>query len=242
VVRVPVGTSVAEPIGMRHLTSILSLLSTISLAGVAAADPEAPAVTARAPSPYAFGARVGGYGFRRDEGDRRSAWDECRMNGMGVFGERKLGAHAFVETGLDFYFSESFPLPNTEADLPIDRMSGLVTAAIGLRAEGPWRTSGYAQLGAGLELTQVSVPYGETRITDQLALPAGFIGVGADLRVGEHTFLGANLRAHVMGNFAYDPAALEMQPGWTEPPAASKVFDPSPDAAAQAQFYVRRDL
>jgi len=33
-----------------------------------------------------------------------------------------------------------------------------------------------------------------------------------------------------------------MQPGWTTPPAAAEVFDPSPDAAAQGQFYVRRDL
>ncbi|MFI5293358.1 MAG: hypothetical protein ACHQ02_10875, partial [Candidatus Limnocylindrales bacterium] len=148
----------------------------------------------------------------------------------------------FVETGLDFYFSESFPMQGYEGDLPIDRMSGLATAAIGMRAEGPWRTSGYAQLGAGLELTRVSVPYGETRITDQMALPAGYIGFGGDIRVGEHTYLGASLRAHLMGNFDYDPTKLEMQPGWTEPPGADEVFNPSPDAAAQGQFYIRRDL
>lgn len=225
---------------MRHLAPFVAaaLLSVPS----ASADPM-PSVTAKAaPSPYAFGARVGGYGFRRDEGDKRNAWDECRMNGIGVFGERKLGGLAFVEAGLDLYFSESFPMQDPEDDLPIDRMSGLVTAAIGLRAEGPWRTAGFAQLGVGVELTRVSVPYGDDTITDQLALPAGFIGVGGDLRVGDHTYLGASLRAHVMGNFAYDPDDLEMQPGWTTPPAAEEVFDPSPDAAAQGQFYIRRDL
>ena len=73
-------------------------------------------------------------------------------------------------------------------------------------------------------------------------MPVGFVGVGGDLRMGYHTVLGANLRAHVMGNFEYDPAQLEMQPGWTAPPAADEVFDPSPDAAAQMQFYVRREL
>jgi hypothetical protein len=75
-----------------------------------------------------------------------------------------------------------------------------------------------------------------------MALPAGFVGIGGDLRIGDRTVLGANLRAHVMGNFAYDPDELEMQPGWTVPPAAADVFDPSPDAAAQMQFYVRREL
>jgi hypothetical protein len=230
---------------MRPIATALATLPLAFLTSRAAADsqPETtPTVVDRAESTYAFGARVGGYGFRREGGDRRNAWDECRMNGLGLFGERRLGANLFVEGGLDLYFSESFPQPPGEADLPIDRMSGLVTAAIGLRVPGPWRTSGYAQLGAGLELTQVSVPYGDGRITDALALPAGFLGVGGDVQIGQRTHLGASFRAHVMGNFDYDPADLEMQPGWTRPPAADEVFDPSPDAAAQVQFYVRREL
>jgi hypothetical protein len=191
---------------------------------------------------YAFGARVGGYGFRRDSGDRRSEWDECRMNGLGVFGERRFGRYLFVETGLDMYFSESFPMAPAEGDLPIDRFSGLVTAAAGLRARASRRIAGYAQLGIGLELTKVSVPYQDGTIDDRLAMPIGFLGLGGDIRVGARTYLGASLRAHVMGNFEYDPAQLEMQPGWTTPPAADEVFDPSVDVAAQAQFYVRRDL
>jgi hypothetical protein len=223
------------PSSMRTIATVAVLA--VSISTTAVADPM--------PSIWAFGARVGGYGFRRDTasaGSTRNAWDVCRMNGLGVFGERHLGAHAFVESGLDLYFSESFPMQPNPDDLPIDRVSGLVTAAIGLRASGPWRTSGYAQLGAGLELTRVKVPYGDTTIADSQALPEGFVGIGGDLRVGEHTYLGANLRAHVMGNFDYDPKKLEMQPGWTSPPAASEVFDATPAAAAQGQFYVRRDL
>jgi hypothetical protein len=226
------------------MRTLLSTFASVPLLAAIAAPAAAEPLEVRqpaSPSVYSFGARVGGYGFRRDEGDARSAWDECRMNGMGVFGTRTVRGPVFVEGGLDLYFSETFPLPSDD-DLPIDRMSALVTAAIGLRAEGAWRTSGYAQLGVGLELTQVSVPYGEDTISDQLALPAGFLGVGGELRVGARTSLGANLRAHVMGNFDYDPEDLEMQPGWTTPPAAADVFDPAPDAAAQAQFYVRRDL
>ncbi len=220
---------------------LLSSLAVALALGTSPARAEV-ALAAEITPTYGFGARVGGYGFRRDAADARSNWDECRMNGLGVFGERRVGAHLFVEGGLDLYFSESFPQPPNDQDLPIDRISGLLTAAVGLRAAGPWRTSGYAQVGVGLELTRVSVPYDGGAISDHLAMPAGFLGVGGDLRVGRHTYLGANLRAYLMGNFDYDPDQLDMQPGWTTPPAAAEVFAPVPDAAAQAQFYLRRDL
>lgn len=216
---------------------------------VATADPETsetPAahsvLTAAKASPYSFGARVGGYGFRRDVGEHSGEWTECRMNGLGLFGERRLGDHLFVETGLDVYFSQSFPNQPVEGDLPIDRMSGLLTAAAGMRARATSWLSGYAQLGGGVELTHVSVPYDDHRITDQLAMPMGFIGIGGDIKVGAKTYLGANFRAELMGNFDYDPSKLEMQSGWTSPPSADEVFDPSPDLAAQGQFYLRRDL
>jgi hypothetical protein len=190
-----------------------------------------------------FGARVGGYGFRRDTDSVQEGFTECRMNGLGVFGEHRFGKHLFVESGLDMYFSQSFPTGDPAADdLPIDRMSGLVTVAGGLRAAATSRISGYAQLGVGVELTRVSVPYDGGSIDDQKAMPAGFLGVGGDIRVGAKTYLGANFRAHIMGNFEYDPARLEMESGWTTPPSADEVFDPSPDLAAQGQFYIRRDL
>ena len=127
----------------------LAVLSTSLLASTAVAEPrEAPAVTTSASPTYELGVRIGGYGFRR-EGDPRpgEGWTECRMNGLGVFGERRLGSNLFVEAGLDYYFSESFPQGRNEQDLPIDRMSGLITTALGVRVTGPWRTSGYAQLG-----------------------------------------------------------------------------------------------
>jgi hypothetical protein len=227
------------------LAAALVLVPTLAAADPEASPGTAPAPVAKArsgPSMYSFGARVGGYGFRRSAGDSRSDWDECRMNGLGLFGERRLGDHLFVETGVDLYFSESFPMQPSEGDLPIDRMSGLVTAAAGLRAHASSRVSGYAQLGVGLELTHVSVPYDDHEITDQLAMPTGFIGIGGDVRISGKTYIGANFRANLMGNFEYDPAKLDMQSGWTTPPSADEVFDPSVDIAAQGQFYLRRDL
>jgi hypothetical protein len=45
-----------------------------------------------------------------------------------------------------------------------------------------------------------------------------------------------------MGNFDYDKHNLEMQNQWVSAPSPHEVFEPSADLAAQAQFYLRRDL
>jgi hypothetical protein len=195
-------------------TAIASLL----VSSVAAADPH----------PYDLGVRVGGYGFHR-EGDMSpgSAWTECRMNGVGVFAD------------LDAYTSADFPTDAPATDLPVDRMSGLLSVAAGARTQlAPW-LRGYIQLGAGVELTRVSVPYEDQTIRANKVLPEGFFGIGLDLRVARGTYFGASMRTHVMGNFDYDPARLNGT--WTQP-AADTVFDASPDLAAQGQFYVRHDL
>jgi hypothetical protein len=44
-----------------------------------------------------------------------------------------------------------------------------------------------------------------------------------------------------MGNFTYDPTRL-MPIQWVAEPTSSQVFDATPTLAAQAQFYLRRDL
>jgi hypothetical protein len=196
---------------------------------------------------YAIGARIGGYGFRREAAatDRSvasptpGAWDECRMNGIGIFGNRVLRGPLFVEAGLDMYGSIE---RSAEGDLPLDRTSGLVSAAVGARTEVTSWLGGYIQLGAGLELTSVSVPYGDTRIRDHKAMPEGFFGIGGDIKLGKGTRIGANVRTLLMGNFDYDPARLEMDNGWIAAPSSGEVFDASPDVAAQAQFYLRREI
>jgi hypothetical protein len=187
---------------------------------------------------YEVGARVGGYGFRR-EADPDHAWTECRMNGFGMFGGRTLRGPLFVEAGLDLYSSIDAREPG---DLPIDRTSGLVSSAIGARTQLTSWLRGYAQLGGGLELTRVSVPYGETRIRDDKAMPEGFFGIGLDLRLAQGTHLGTSFRTLVMGNFDYDPARLDMSNGWIAAPSKNEVFAASPDVATQVQFYLRREM
>jgi hypothetical protein len=185
---------------------------------------------------YELGARVGGYGFRRDG---EQPWDECRMNGFGVFGGRTLTGPLFVEAGVDMYSSLD---PAQASDLPIDRTSGLFSGAIGARTQIASWLRGYVQLGGGLELTRVSVPYGDGRISDNKAIPEGFFGIGFDIKLAKSTHLGSTFRTLVMGNFDYDPAGLEMKDAWSWKPTPEVVFDASPDVAAQVQFYVRRDL
>lgn len=161
------------------------------------------------------------------------------MNGLGIFGQRSVRGPLFVETALDTYFSTNQAQPT---DLPIDRQSALVSVAAGARTQvTPW-LRGYAQLGIGLELTRVAVPYGDSTIRDNKAMPDGFLGIGGDIRIATGTYVGANMRTLVMGNFDYDPARLQMSNEWVAPPKSSDVFAASPSFAAQAQFYLRRDL
>lgn len=215
---------------MRH-TPLVILLAASS----AYAEPPPPT--------YDLGLRVGGYGFRRDgDNSRMTAWTECRMDGVGVFGSRALAGPLFVEAGLDMYSSTDFRSDGSEHDLPVARTSGLVSAAIGARAQLASRLRGYLQLGAGIELTRVSVPYGDATVNDDKVMPEGFFGVGLDLRITRKTHVGATFRALVMGNFEYDPARLDPDNGWAMAPDAGEVFDASPDAAAQGQFYIRHDL
>jgi hypothetical protein len=224
---------------MMRLPVILSLLA----ASTAAAEPAPPAASTQAT--YDMGFRVGGYGFKR-EGDSRpgAGWTECRMNGVGVFASRALRGPLFVEAGLDLYTSADFPLPADSMDLPIDRMSGLVGVSGGARTSFTSRLRGFVQLGGGLELTRVAVPYGEDEtIRDTKTMPAGFLGVGMDIRIGSKTHVGATFRTLMMGNFNYKRSELEQRDDWGFiAPDKDVVFDASLDFAAQGQFYLRRDL
>lgn len=230
---------------MRLLTlGVLLAVAGAASARVAAADRAPPSSTAARPATYDVGLRVGGYGFKR-EGDERpgAGWTECRMNGLGVFASRVVRGPVFVEAGLDMYASADFPLEPNAMDLPIDRASGLLSVAGGVRTQiAPW-LRGYLQLGAGVELTRVSVPYGEDTIRATKTMPEGFFGVGLDLRVARRTYLGASFRTLMMGNFDYDPAKLEQKQEWGfSTPDPAVVFDASLDFAAQGQFYLRREL
>ena len=221
------------------MRSALLALPVLLSSTVAFAD----GVTARsdAPAMYDLGARVGGYGFRREGDNSDEGWTECQMGGVGVFASRRLPGPLFVEAGIDAYTSRGEGLPE---DLPISRMSGIATVAAGARTDFTSRLRGFVQLGGGVELTRVSVPYGEDQtIRDTQVMPTGFIGFGLDVRLGKQTYLGMQLRTHAMGNFNYKREELEMKEAWGfTTPSEDTVFDASLDFAAQGQFYVRRDL
>jgi hypothetical protein len=219
---------------MRRNLGLLVLFVSTSASAEPTPTPAAP------PATYDVGVRIGGYGFRR-EGDNNpsTAWNECQMAGVGVFGSRAMRGPLFVEAALDMYSSSDLRPEGTENDLPVSRTSGLASAAIGARAILASRLRGFVQLGAGVELTRVSVPYADQMIRANKVMPEGFFGVGIDLRLTRSTYFGAQFRAHVMGNFDYDSERLGSN--WTMP-TADEVFDASPDAAAQGQFYFRHDL
>jgi len=235
---------------MRLLTLGVLVAASAASARVASADspdaaPAAPPPSAAArPATYDLGIRIGGYGFKRESGDPAGdGWTECRMNGFGVFASRAVGGPLFVEAGLDMYASIDPPAEAADMDLPINRMSGLVSVAGGVRTRFASWLRGYAQLGAGVELTRVSVPYGDETIRDTKAMPEGFFGIGVDLRVARRTYLGAAFRTLMMGNFDYSRAELEQKEEWGfSTPDAAVVFDASLDFAAQGQFYLRHDL
>ena len=163
------------------------------------------------------------------------------MNGLGLFGTRTLTGPLFLEAALDTYFSTNEAQLD---DLPIDRQSALASIAGGVRTQVTSWLGGYAQLGIGLELTRVAVPYGDSTIRDDKAMPDGFLGIGGDIRIARGTYIGANLRTLVMGNFDYDPARLQMR---TEPMGRRRrsratCSPASPGFAAQGQFFIRHDL
>lgn len=221
---------------MRLASPVLAWLA-VSVSSVAAADDSPSLSAAAAPdSTYAIGMRVGGYGFKR-EGSQ--AWDECRMNGLGIFAQRALRGPVFVEAGLDSYFTIG---QGQTTDLPIDRQNAIVSVAAGVRSNfTPW-LRGFAQLGTGVELARLSVPYGDSTIRDDKVMPEGFLGFGGDLRIARGTYVGATVRTLVMGNFDYDPSRLHMTSPWIAAPSSNDVFSASPQLAAQGQFYLRRDL
>jgi len=214
----------------------IALLAAIAVpclqAATAAADPMVEQ-RARPDSVYAFGMRVGGYGFRAPEADAAHRWSDCRMNGVGLFAERRLSHHAFVEAGTDVYFADTTLLADPEQADGMDRLSGLLTMAAGLRmAPGAW-LSGYAQIGAGVELTRVSMgghSHDETMagvtMEDSRVFPLGFVGFGADVRLTSRLRGGASLRTYLMAHFDHGGDSL----------------DAEPEAANQGQFYLRYSL
>jgi hypothetical protein len=169
-----------------------------------------------------FGARIGGYGFRRTSDGK---WDDCRMNGLGVFGTIDFGKYFFGELGLDSYSAVKTGGP----DDGMDRISLLTSMAAGVRMFPDWYVTPYVELGTGLEWTRVKIDNGGSTTG---TYPIGFFGVGADLNVVAHLKLGMVMRVLAMPhpNDAADDGIV-----YQHPAAPTMEYQP----AAQGQFYLR---
>jgi opacity protein-like surface antigen len=217
--------AVLSTLTMTKSALVAVLLATLSSA---AGAQELAVSEAAAPGPrLTLGARVGGYGFRAPA--EQGKWNQCRMNGLGVFGELDLHGPWFLEAGLDGYFSDDLgsvgPAAGGAERWPIDRVSGLLTVAGGARLE-TWRWfQPYVQLGVGMEWTRVRVA-GMTPLEDSALLPVAFLGLGGDLRVTDRLAVGASLRLHAMGLYSRTAG---------ETPALSR----ETELASQAQFYAK---
>jgi hypothetical protein len=203
------------------MRSSILLVATLLAAAPAWAEGEGevPGVAQVAPRPpITFGFRVGGYGFR-DPAGGAADWEECRMNGLGLYAQRGFWGPLFLEAGADLYFAAD---RNEEYMQKLDRFSGLLSLAAGVRTRPTARVIGYAQLGVGMEFTRVEVEGVNQR---QMVLPDAFLGVGIAVRVTDRLQLGGNMRIHAMGYFEGD-ATMEA----------------TPQAAAQGQLFVGYDL
>lgn len=220
---------------------VLGGATLLTLTGPAAADRRdgdgdgVPAVTASAPAArYSFGVRAGGYGFRNTEHAEMGEWDDCRMDGAGVFAQRTLTPYLFAEAAFDLYTAKD-ATANEAMPAGMDRISGITTVAAGARV--PWRwIQPYVQLGVGLEVTRVEMP--EHGLEDRGVYPMGFLGIGAELFATEHLSLGANVRTNVMKHFDHGGDGHTHAAGEPAHPEMSGEFD----AAAQGQLFLKYQI
>jgi outer membrane protein with beta-barrel domain len=184
--------------------------------------PTGPSPAADPPrSRYGFGARLGGYGFRAQSSGNES-WDDGRMDGMGVFGERRFGDHAFAELGVDFYSSTA----DAVSQEGLDRSATLVTFALGVRPFPRALLSPYLELGGGADFTRATAT--EMGLERSFVFPLAFVGAGGDLHLGDHLRVGAAIRGLLMDQFARPSPQDGLT--WSLAPAA------------QLQLFARYDL
>lgn len=169
----------------------------------------------------AFGFRVGGFGFRNTEPGKEGQWDDCKMNGSGVYGQRAITEHVFAEAAFDLY----------QADLEVhpgmDRVSAVASVAAGARMFPRARFSPYVQVGAGVEWTRLEM--GDLRQSG--VYPMGFIGLGADVRITGKFHVGFAARTNVFAHFEHHDAPVAQSAG-EHAHEMTKEYD----AAAQGQI------
>lgn len=137
---------------------------------------------------FGAGIRVGGYGFR-EVSDESVIWDDCRMNGVGLFGTVDFTDTLFAELSVDVYHATG-----TTVSQGMERLSVHTQAAAGARLFPDFIVSPYLQLGVGPEWTKGRI--GSRRFERLWVTP--FFGFGGEVAISRMR-LGANLRSYLMG-------------------------------------------
>lgn len=169
-----------------------------------------------------LGARIGGHGFRHVRNERLS-WNDCRMDGAGVFATLDVTKHFFGELSLDFYHATGKTVGSG-----MDRLSLYVLGAVGARFLPDFIVSPYIQAGIGPEWTKLEV--GDHVSSTMLAAP--FLGVGGEINLGALK-LGGHIRSYAMGL----PDHLRVEGEHSH--GADGGMHLRYEAAGQAQFFAR---
>ena len=179
------------------------------------------------------GARVGGYGFREIDGGVLS-WNDCRMNGTGLFGTVDLTRHFFGELSFDYYHATA-----GQAAHAMDRVSLQPMLAVGARFAPGRLITPFVQAGGGPEFTRIDLDGASAR----KVLPTAFMGIGGEVNVGDFHF-GTNVRAlsmglpsHLHGNTA--TRALEPEHGSPHVGGTGAEIETRQEVAGQMQFTLR---
>ncbi|MEZ4459949.1 MAG: hypothetical protein R3E66_09505 [bacterium] len=163
-----------------------------------------------------IGARVGGYGFRQVNDEGNIDFENCRMDGTGLFFTSEFGEHIYTELAFDFYHTTAEPTRNG-----IDRLSLHSTLAAGIKFFPGHFITPNVHFGAGAEFTKAEL-YGTKQNT---IAPVGFIGVGGELNFGDLK-AGMAIRSNAMQLPEYD---------WT----TQNDVQWHTEVAGQALFWVR---
>ena len=212
------------------LVLALPLLAAAPIAAIA----DTPDATVEVPftGRFAFGARAGGFGFRNTEHVGAGKWDDCRMDGIGLFAQRSFTPHLFAEAAFDLYTAADV---TPTADMPepeMDRISGITTVAAGARM--PWRwVAPYVQLGVGLEVTRVEMASHGSE--DRAVSPMGFVGFGAEVRPTERFSIGAAARTNLIRHYEHGAPAAG---GQEHEHSMSTEYE----AAAQGQLFMKLEI
>ncbi len=165
----------------------------------------------------AIGARVGGYGFRQlNEDGTLINWENCRMNGVGIFGGFDLGSKLYSELSMDMYHATAVPLSQG-----IDRLSFHTQGLLGFRIPVTSWLLPHVHLGGGAEFTRVEI-FGRE---DRGVKPVGFAGVGGELVLDKFRF-GMTIRSNLMQlpEYQWNPERTDATVEYTSEMAGQMLF------------------